>query len=140
MDVGNLGAAGEFAAVTDGEINRSDNHARCTCRRKETNEQTHNRQRVIYANHLDAIMTDRSGRSQNYLAKLVTSSVDFTLYESHHFEFRFLAYVIKKNCVIKIRQDMPLKIVIIYFRKRESKKRKQKRFIRFQYFYICDIL
>lgn len=75
MNVGNLGAAGEFAAVTDGEINRSDNRARCTCRRKETNEQTHNRRRVIYTNHLDAIMTDRSGRSQNYLAKLVTSFV-----------------------------------------------------------------
>ena len=67
--------AGEFTAVTDGEINRSDNRARCTCRRKETNEQTHNRRRVIYTNHLDAIMTDRSGRSQNYLAKLVTSLV-----------------------------------------------------------------
>lgn len=66
---------GEFTAVTDGEINRSDNRARCTCRRKETNEQTHNRRRVIYTNHLDAIMTGRSGRSQNYLAKLVTSLV-----------------------------------------------------------------
>lgn len=69
-DVENLGAAGGFAAVTDGEINRSDNRARCTCRRKETNEQTHNRRRVIYTNHLDAIMTDRS---QKYLAKLVIS-------------------------------------------------------------------
>lgn len=73
MDVENLGAAGEFAAVTDGEINRSDNRARCTCRRKETNEQTHNRRRVIYTNHLDAIMTGRSGRSRNYLAKLIIS-------------------------------------------------------------------
>jgi len=81
MDVENLGAAGEFAAVTDGEINRSDNRARCTCRRKETNEQTHNRRRVIYINHLNAIMTDRPGRSQNYLVislpstRVITSNV-----------------------------------------------------------------
>lgn len=48
---------GEFAAVTDGEINRPDNRARCTRRRKETNEQTHNHRRVIYTNHLVAIAT-----------------------------------------------------------------------------------
>lgn len=67
--VGNLDAArGEFAAVTDGEINRPDNRARCTRRRKETNEQTHNHRRVIYTNHLDAIMTARSRR----IAKLLT--------------------------------------------------------------------
>lgn len=52
MDVENLDAAGWFAAVTDGEINRLDNRVWCTCRRKETNEQTHNHRRVIYTNHL----------------------------------------------------------------------------------------
>lgn len=110
-DVGNLGAAGEFAAVTDGEINRSDNRARCTCRRKETNEQTHNRRRVIYTNHLDAIMTDRSGRSRNYLAKLVASLATWSSTRA------ITSSVIRKNCIIRMAQDVPLEIAIIYFKK-----------------------
>lgn len=80
MDDRNLDTPwGEFAAITDREINRPDNHARCTCRRKETNEQTHNRRRVIYTDRLDAIATNRLGRSQSFLslfparANLVTS-------------------------------------------------------------------
>jgi len=52
MDRESAGAAGGFA-VTDGEINRSDNRARCTRRRKESNERTHNRRRVIYTDRLD---------------------------------------------------------------------------------------
>lgn len=86
MDVENLGAAGRFAAVTDGEINRLDNRLWCTCRRKETNEQTHNYRRVIYTNHLDVIMTADPVDREIALQLSYNIARDLILYEIHDLE------------------------------------------------------